>query len=207
MNKYLILMTEVYDPDRIARLAQISTKFHAAAAVGDEIQLGIEGDSQMPARYRGGARPTGTIVKVKNAGTEHSTLRVQMESGRMIDLHPYSIAGDRVWEFSDRSWPNVLARNNPAAAEKAYRGSSQNDDLAAMRKQMNDMAQRFEQEMAEAKNFNNALVESIHAISNDIRKVDPNAKFASTFATEYAGMRKTREASPFDSDIESGDEL
>lgn len=203
-------MSKVYAADRLARLAQISTKFHAHAMVGDEILLGIEGDDQMPTRYRGGARPTGTIVKVKNEGTEQSTLRVQMDSGRMVDLHPYSVAGDRVWEFSDRSWSKVLARSNPEVAEKTYRGSSGssgNDDLASMRKQMNDMAQRFDQEMAEAKNFNNALVESIHAISNDIRKVDPNAKFASTFATEYAGMRKTREVSPFDSDMESGDEM
>ena len=203
-------MSKVYDPDRIARLAQISTKFHAHAAVGDEIHLGIEGDEAMPAKYRGGSRPTGTIVKIKNEGTENSTLRVQMEgSGRVLDLHPFTVAGDRVWEFSDRSWEKVLARSNPAAAEGKYRGSSNegSDDIAAMRQQMSEMAQRFDREMAEAKNFNNALVESIAQITGEIEAVNPQAKFSKVFREEYRGMKRTKEPSPFDSDFESGDDM
>ena len=200
----------MYDPDRVSRLAQISTKFHAHAAVGDEVHLGIDGDDQMPAKYRGGARPTGTIVRIKNEGSENSTLRVQMEgSGRMVDLHPYTVAGDRVWEFTDRAWEKVLARSNPQAAESKYRGSAAgNDDIFAMRKQMTEMSQRFDREMAESKNFNNALVESIAQITSDIETANPGkSKFSAVFNQEFRSMQKNREASPFDSDMESGDEM
>lgn len=199
-------MTSVYDPERVSRLAQISTKFHAHAAPGDKIHLGIEGDDQMPAKYRGN-RPTGTVVKVKNQGTEHSTLRVQLDgSNRQIDLHPFQIAGDRVWEFTEDTWPKVLARSNPDAAQRAYRGSSGNDEIASMRKQMAEMTHRFDKEMAEAKNFNNALVESMHQLTGEIVQVNPNANFSKVFREEYKGMSRHREASPFDSDMESGDE-
>ena len=201
-------MTHVYDPKRVARLAQISTKFHSHAAVGDEVHLGIEGDDQMPASYRG-ARPTGTIVKIKNEGSESSTLRVQMKNGRTVDLHPFTVAGDRVWEFTDKSWEKVLARNQPEAPstkDTEYRGSSKMDEVALMRKEMQNMSQRFDREMAETKHFNNALVESIAAITGEIEAVNPSAKFSKCFRQEYKGMKHSKEPSPFLSDMESDDD-
>ena len=204
-------MSQVYDPERVRRLAQISTKFHAHAAVGDDIEFGIEGDDQMPAKYRNaGGRPRGTIVKIKNEGTENSTLRVQLEgSGRMIDVHPFQIAGDRIWEFTNDTWNNkVLPRSNPEAASAAYRGNSSgsNDDIRAMRQQMTDMTQRFDREMAEAKSFNNALVESIAQITGEIQQANPNAKFSKVFQEEYRGMNKQQKAAAaFDSDFDDSD--
>ena len=198
-------MTSVYNSERVARLSQISTKFHAHAAVGDTIWLGIEGDDQMPARYRGDARPRGTIIKIKNEGTENSTLRVQLDSGRQVDLHPYHLAGDRVWEFTDESWPKVLARSNP----QEYRSSrADGDDIASMRQQMQDMSQRFDREMAQAKHFNNALVESIAQITDEIQQTNKDAKFSKVFQQEYRQMTKQRrESSPvFNSDFEDSDD-
>lgn len=195
----------MYEPERVSRLAQISTKFHAHAAVGDRIVLGIQGDDQMPAKYRGGNRPEGTIVKIKNEGSENSTLRVQLDSGKRIDLHPYHLAGDRVWEFTDDSWDKVLARSNPEQAQASYRGSSSNDEILAMRQQLSSMQQNFDREMAEAKSFNNALVESIAQITGEIASGNPNAKFSSVFQEEYRGMAKQHKASPFDSDMDDSD--
>ena len=105
-------MPGVYDPERVSRLSKISTKFHAHAAVGDRIVLGVDGDDQMPARYRSSAgRPGGVVTKIKNEGTENATLRVQMDEGRTVDLHPYQLDGGKIWEFDESSWPKVLARS------------------------------------------------------------------------------------------------
>lgn len=190
----------VYDPERIARLAQISTKFHAHAAKGDRIALGIEGDSQMPAKYRG-SRPTGTIVRIKNEGTENSTLRVALDSGRQIDLHPNYVGGDRVWEFTEDTWPKVLARSNPQ--EATFRGSG--DDVGKMRQEIAEMTRKFDIERAEAKSFNDALVESLAQITNEISQSNPKARFSRVFQEEYKGARRM-DSSPFDSDMDSDED-
>lgn len=198
-------MSKLYDPDRVSRLAQISTRFHAHARVGDEVQLGIDGDDQMPAKYRGaGNRPVGTIVGIKNEGTEDSTLRVQLTSGRNVTLLPHQLSGERVWEFTDRSWPNVLSRSQAGAqGDTAYRGAaSKADDLSKLRQEMADMSQRFERELAEAKGFRGAIVESIASMTNEISQTNPDARFSRTFQEEYRGVHKSN-PSPFDSDYDS----
>lgn len=204
-------MSKVYDTNRVQKLAQISTKFHAAAAVGDRIRLGIDGDDQMPAKYRGsGSRPEGTIIRIKDEGTERSTLRVRMDNGHVTDLHSYSLAGDRVWEFTDDAWPNVLARNNPqAATESKFRGSGgDSNELATMSRQLHEMQQKFDRTVAEQQSFSHALVDSIAQITGEIQQTNPNAKFSKVFQEEYRGMSKQmKKESPFLSDIESDDDM
>lgn len=196
-------MAKTYEPSRVARLAEISTKFTAHAEVGDEIMLGIEGDDQMPSKYRGGNRPTGVITKIKNAGTTDATLRVKLNSGNTIDLHPYTIDGGRVWEFTDSTWKKVLARNGLNTHGNAqYRGSG--DELVALQSQITEMSSKFDRKMAEATQFNDALVESIAQITSEIVQANPQAKFSKTFQEEYRGMRK--EPSPFDSDMSDYDD-
>lgn len=197
-------MASIYDPERVSRLSQISTKFHAHAAVGDTVLLGIEGDKQMPAKYRSSGRPKGTITRIKNEGSENATIRVQLDGGRSVDLQPYSIDAARVWEFTDDSWKKVLARSSP---ETAYRGSGAKgpEDVVHLRQQLTDMTQRFDREMAEAKSFNNALVESIAQITGEIQQSNPGAKFSRVFQEEYRGMSRNRGANPFDSDMDDSD--
>ena len=203
-------MSHTYDPERIARLAEISCKFTAHAAVGDEILLGIDGDEMMPAKYRGSSRPSGTIIKIKNEGMENATLRVQMDTGKIVDLPPFNVDGAKVWEFKDSSWEKVLARNGMGAAgDSKYKGSSggtsSNDDVVALRQQMSQMTQRFDEKMAQSEQFNHALVESIAQITGEVAQANPSAKFSRVFQQEYKGMSKNQEASPFDSDIEDDD--
>ena len=191
----------VYDSERVNRLAEISTKFHAHAAVGDTIKLGIEGDDQMPARYRG-KRPTGTIVRIKNEGTEYSTLRVQLDTGRQIDIHPYQLGGDKVFEFDDKSWENVLARSNPKASEAAYRGSSGDIEISTMRQQMHDMRQEINRRNAESDNFQSAIVDAMAQITGEMNEYNPKAKFSKVFQEEYRSSQKNMDETPFHSDFE-----
>jgi hypothetical protein len=195
-------MTSMYDSDRVNRLAEISTKFTTAARVGDEIQFGIDGDKHMPAKYRGTERPKGVITRIKNEGTPNATLRVQLEkSGRSIDVHPFSIDGGRVWEYTDKGWNKVMARNG--LGDATYKGTAASNELTSLRQEMSAMSQKFESEMAAAKEFQSALVESIAAMTGEIVQTNPEAKYSSTFQREYKGQsRMAREESLFDSDFE-----
>lgn len=202
-------MPGVYDPERLSKLSQISTKFHAHAAVGDEIVLGIEGDSEMPAKYRG-ARPEGIITKIKYQGTEKAVLRIALkDSGRNIDIPPYNVSGEGVWEFKDSTWPKVLARANPGANNNAYRSSgSKDNEIASLRNQLHEITQRYDRESAENKQFNSALVDSIAQITGEVYRGNPDAKFSKVFQEEYRGMSKAqKEASPFDSDMSDDDDF
>jgi hypothetical protein len=193
-------MSKMFDPDRVSRLAQISTKFHAHAAVGDTFYLGIEGDSEMPAKYRG-ARPHGVITKIKNEGSENSTIRGLLDDGRQVDLHPYTVDSSRLWEFDDAGWEKVYARANP---KPAYRGSA-TDEVSSLRAQLAEVTQRFDKASAESKKMNNAMVEAIAQITNEISSTNKNAKFSKAFQEEYRGMSKGLEQSPFDSEMSDSD--
>lgn len=197
-------MSRAYDPERVAKLADIMTKFTSHAQVGDEIYLGIAGDPEMPARYRGSERPKGVITKIKNEGSELATLRVRLDTGKTIDLPSHNIAGDRVWEFTDSAWEKVMSRN---VADNSYRGSStSNEDLSALRSDIASLANKYDREIAEAREFNNALVESIAQITGEVMQTNPDAKFSKVFQQEYKSMSKaSKNASPFDSDFEDDD--
>ena len=200
------MSSKTYDPERVSKLAEIATKFTSHAMVGDEIVLGIAGDPEMPARYRSGARPKGVITRIKNEGTEHATLRVHLDTGKTIDLAPHNISGERVWEFTDASWAKVLTRSEPASkksSSEAYRGSASGNDLTSLREQLSSLSAKYDRDMAEAKEFNSALVDSIAQITGEVVQTNPNAKFSRVFQSEFKGMSKNaKEASPFDSDIE-----
>ena len=200
--------SQVYDPDRVQRLAQISAKFHQHAAPGDEIVLGVAGDPVFPQKYRG-TRTSGVVTKVKNAGSENATLRVQLNTGRTVELSPYTLDPEKVWEFSESSWPKVLARSN---AEAAYKGAGKGAggdaaEVASLRQQLQDMTSRFDREMADAKNFNSALVESIAQITSEVYRGNPkDAKFSKVFQDEYRSSKVKHKGPVFDSDIGSDSE-
>ena len=198
-------MADAYETDRVQRLREISCKFHAHAAVGDKVVLGIQGDKMMPPSYRGSARPTGVITRIKKEGREDSTLRVQLDSGRSVDLFPYTIDGGRVWEFAEETWPKVLARTQ-RQENSTYRGAASGEgEITQLRAQLAELTQRYDRDVAETRNFNNALVESVAQVTGEIAQINPSARFSKTFQEEYRGASRAA-PSPFLSDMESDDD-
>ena len=74
-----------FDPERIAKIANIVPNFIDFAAPGDEIHLGLEGDPAMPTVYRGSERPTGHIVSIRGNRGER-VVEVKLKSGATMEL-------------------------------------------------------------------------------------------------------------------------
>lgn len=201
-------MTSVFDPERVSRIAEISTKFHSHAQVGDEIVLGIQGDDQMPARYRNGdTRPMGVITNIRNAGRPDSVLTVKLESGPQVKLLPYQLGGDRIWEFSERSWPQVFKRSQQKSrhSEPEYRANSAVDgsEIEALRNQIEAMQTAYQRNSAEHNDFKNAMIDAISQLTSDIARASPdNAHFSNVFNSEFRSAKSSM-VEPFDSDYES----
>jgi hypothetical protein len=106
---------DLYDSDRLSKIAEIMPKFASHAQAGDEIMLGLEGDPSFPSEFQAD-RPMGTIVKVKETPNGNA-LKVKMSTGKVVTVHPNSFDPKMVWEFTDDSFQNVLQRSLKQQAE------------------------------------------------------------------------------------------
>jgi hypothetical protein len=107
-----------FDPERIAKIANIVPNFIDFAAPGDEIHLGLEGDPAMPTVYRGSERPTGHIVSIRGNRGER-VVEVKLKSGTTMELAEPETSPFKVWEFTDDGYKGVLLRAETAAKERA----------------------------------------------------------------------------------------
>ena len=210
-------MSQLYDPDRLSKIGEIMPRFNQHVQEGDEIYLGLEGDPAFPSEFKEN-RPKGVVTKVKHSDDsgESTTIRVKMENGQSVDIAPHSIDPQRVWEFTDESFQEVLKRSiaesepEVAAPEPEYRGG--NDDIGALRAEISKMKAAYEQEFAETRNFNNTLIATLNEMASDVCAVSgEKAGFCSVFKNEYSKMMTNDgpedKASPFDSDFsESSDD-
>ena len=195
---------EFYEPERVQKIATIMNKFREVARVGDRVHLGLEGDPQNT--YRGTNRPTATIVKVKNEGTPHATVRLRFDSGKSVDIKPHSL--ERLWEFTDASFEKVIERNQPAS----YRGRATAPDLsefrsqyAKLQKQVGELQETLIQEQDRNRKFGEAMVSTVRELTKEMKGevADGEPRFSSTFNQVYD--HSERASSPFDSDFSDGD--
>lgn len=107
-----------FDPERIAKIANIVPNFIDFAAPGDEIHLGLEGDPAMPTVYRGSERPTGHIVSIRGNRGER-VVEVKLKSGATMELAEPETSPFKVWEFTDEGYKGVLLRAENAAKARA----------------------------------------------------------------------------------------
>lgn len=205
-------MAELYDTDRVTRIGKIARRFATACRVGDEIEFGLKGDPAFPPEYES-SRPTGKIIRVKNEGTDNASIRVRLTSGKVVDVMPHTVDPKRVWEFTDDTFPKVLARHTRAPASEpapAYRNSAEPGSYEALLQKVEALQARLDDEIRENRSFNGALVSSLNEMAGEVSKVNPNSAFCQTFTSEYSDMMRGRalpppEASPFDSDFTDSD--
>jgi hypothetical protein len=204
-------MTQMYDAERLQKIGEIMPRFCSHVEVGDEIAFGLEGDPLFPDEFKS-ERPTGVVTKVKAMEDNGSTIRVQMKNGSSIDVPPHSVDPQRVWEFTDETFQNVLKRsiekNMPVEESPDYRGTEepQVGELTKLRSELNTMKDQFQREMEESKNFNNTLIATLHEMAADVCRNNPDsAGFCSVFNDEYNKMMSTdgsaNKSTPFYSDF------
>lgn len=212
-------MTDFYDQDRLSKLREIMPRFVAHARVGDTIEFGLRGDPHFPMEFNDN-RPTGEIVKIKNAGTESATIRVRTSKGALVNLPAHSIDPRRVWEYDTPTFERVLARSQPQPPsarndESSYRSSNTsiaNEQFEALQNRVSSLASQLDAEINESRNFNSALIASFSELANEVSRSSSTATpFANTFTKEYRGMMESgvlprKEPSPFDSDFSDSDQ-
>ena len=216
-------MSELYNEDRVRRLARIQRSFSSCVRVGDQIEFGLAGDPLFPQEYRGN-RPKGRVIRVKGVGTDGASIRVKLTSGSVVDVMPYSLDPRRVWEFTDEFFPQVVKRNqtnvesttesskNEPLPSPTYGSMVPKSDYEALLKKVDILSSRLEKEVEESKNFNGAIVASFSEMANEVRKVSKeDTPFCNTFSDQYrsmvesGGVQKSM-SSPFDSDFSDSDE-
>jgi hypothetical protein len=139
----------VFDPSRIAKIAKITPSFLDFARPGDEIQLGMDGDPNFPAMYRGSnRRPTGTILRVEgDPGSRVCTARF---GNATRELHEGNTAPGLIWEFTEKGFRGVMERQKQeqrhAKEEKEtseYRGilgaRSSTKEVSALKTELSDL--------------------------------------------------------------------
>ena len=214
-------MSELYDEDRVRRLARIQRSFSSCVRVGDEIAFGLVGDPLFPKEYRSN-RPKGKVIRVKSVGTDGASIRVKLSSGSVVDVMPYNLDPRRLWEFTDDFFPAVVKRNQKSidvtskmpnnAAELAYGSMVPKSDYDALLQKVNMLSCRLDKELQESKDFNGAIVASFSEMANEVRKVsNDEASFCNTFSKEYNNMIASgggpkQAPSPFDSDFSDSDD-
>lgn len=217
--------TDLYDPDRLSKIGEILPKFLDHAEAGDVINFGLEGDPCWPSKFND-ARPTGTIMRMKDT-TYGRSMQVKMnDTGKVVTVAPNSIDPQRVWEFDDDTFQNVLKRSMPeeqappspggANVDVEYRASSSSGDVESLRAELDNIKRTFATEMADAKHFNNTIIATINEMASDICKVSNDAPFCKVFTSEYRSMlgqdadadaptSPGKASSPFDSDFSDSD--
>lgn len=178
-------MTGVYDRHRLSSISEIMPRFSDVVREGDEVQLGLDGDPLFPEEWNT-HRPYGVVTQVKNTD-EGASLRVQLNSGETVTLPSYSLDPEKVWEFTDRSFENVLERQSD---DVTYRSASPEADL---QREIDELKiNKMQQEQ-----FNETLLSTLNEMARDYCKLaaasGEEAGFCNVFTTEYAKMMGPKE--------------
>ena len=188
------MASNVYDMDRVEKIARITPYFSSVAEVGDEVLMGLEGDPAFPQRFSTN-RPIATVTNIDAAVDGHIVTLTHQDGTKQV-VNSQTIAPTEVWEFTDRTFENVLNRermraeqsmyNTNVAETPAYRGS--NDDLM---QEIRRLRNELDAEKQLTRNFHNVYIETLNELTRDVVSLESGnpTKFCKTFGTEYERMR------------------
>ena len=182
-------MSGLYDSDRLEKISRITPYFSKVAKVGDVVYRGLEGDPAFPAEWSQN-RPTATITNIDR--NSEGIVLTMSSNGETFQVDEHTIAPKKVWEFTDATFENVLARERaehslmqPQEPSVSYRG------VEDMRQEISQLRSELEQERSYNRNFHNVYIQSLSEIAKDIMSVEQGTgvNFAKTFEQEYTRMR------------------
>ena len=185
------MASNVYDTDRIEKIARITPYFSSVAEVGDEVLMGLEGDPAFPQRYNTN-RPVATVSNIDKSADGHVITFTHKDGTEQI-INSQTIAPTEVWEFTDRTFENVLNRERMRAEqsmydipETEYRGGT--DDLI---QEIRRLRNELEAEKQLTRNFHNVYIETLNELTRDMVSLESggSTKFCKTFGNEYERMR------------------
>lgn len=191
-------MTSIYDAERLDKIAQIVPQFSQVAEKGDTVMLGLEGDPSFPAKYRGDARPTATIVDKEELDDElHLTLKLSDGSTKRVSsstISPYE-----VWEYTDTAFRDVMERETRKQeainrAEASFRGVEEKEEEGNTKALISQLRAEIDTERSNMRSFQNTIITSLQEMAGDILKVDKavgggnRAEFSTIFRKEYNKM-------------------
>lgn len=193
----------IYNEQRIARLAEICPVFTSNAQVGDTIEFGLKGDEFFPSEYETN-RPTGKIIKIKNQGTPDATIRVRTTDGKTTDVAAHTVSPYKVWEYDDATYRNKLE-------QKKYRSSSSSSSKGALsevdvlKQKVEELQSRLESTVTQERDFKKAIMASMNELASEMGGGDEEGKsFSSVFQREYRNAtmkKKVKKQIVFDSDM------
>lgn len=189
-------MSTDFSHDRIDRISKIMPEFCNVAHIGDEVMLGLQGDPSFP--FEMNARPTAKVAQVQTTESGPQ-VTLQLSDGREKTVNKYTIAPGDVFEYTDASFTNVLARvrakQTSIASPKEtpmYRGV----DLADLREEITQLRSELHTERELTRSFHQIYLAGLKELTNDVCELDPsgnNCKFCRTYALEYDKMQSRAE--------------
>lgn len=208
--------SDVFNQERISKISKIIPQFTKVAKVGDTVMMGLEGDPVFP--YDGSNRPTATIESLTPNGND-VTIGLKMSDGTVKSVSMYSVAPTDVWEFTDKSFAQVMARERQAQekrivdarAEKPIEVVQKSSSNGDMRQEIASLRAELEAERKLTRNFHNTYIASLHELASDVCKIDnltggKNASFCKTFNNEYEKMQSRGELGVYRGAFEEEDE-
>lgn len=167
--------------ERVERISKIMPAFSENAMPGDQIVLGLEGDSLFPNAYRSN-RPHMTVVQSKRTESGYDIEAMDNSTKEVMTLSSNAIDPRTVWEFTDASFENVMLR-----AEQKYRRSSLEQETGGLYEKVNQLESLYRSSVSENAKFRNAVIEGMSEMAKEVSSMG-NAPFCALLNKEYRGQ-------------------
>lgn len=196
----MVSSKNLYEPNRLQNIGEIMPGLIQYAQVGDEIALGLVGDPMFPDSYRG-SRPTGVIKSIENVNDE-TIVRADI-NGEIMDLPSNTIGAYNTWEFTEKGFETVKAREELKASraeeelvKQDYRGVTEN--LENRLKALEEAVQKIASTQT---SFRSTVVSTIKEVASEVNNLSSTqgleSKFCGTLVGKYNDLVKSRSESQF----------
>ena len=181
-------MSGLYNPERIQKIGEILPGLCSYAEKGDEIHLGLDGDPEFPAVYRG-SRPTGIIEDIQTEN-DATIITARFEDGSVKKLSSRTISAFDSWEFTDKCFEKVKQReeSKTASLESDYRGTNNEDYETKIARIESELTSYGQTQDA----FRKTVITTLKEIANDVSSIAKESgyepKFCSYLTKRYDEM-------------------